>query len=308
MFKFPRHMKRVFKDEALQNEFEEIGYVRIPFYNQEEIKELKNLFYRFNKKENVTGFYPSTFSSDLEYRSIADKEIRRIGSRSINRVLMDHKVVCGSFIVKGPDKDSGMSVHQDMTLVDESEFTGVNMWCPLLDLTENNGPIMVLDKSNRIYPSYRGSSIPTIYKNVHEDILKLMKPVYLKAGEAAFFDQSIIHYSPPNFSDEPRIATNTYFSHKDARFVIAYHNPEQPDKIELFQQDDSFMTNYEQFGNNITNRPNIGKRLGFFDYDFPQITREDLSRLYGLKIDAKDYKSKGKKGFLRSLFSKIKNN
>jgi ectoine hydroxylase-related dioxygenase (phytanoyl-CoA dioxygenase family) len=177
-----------------------------------------------------------------------------------------------------------MPVHQDMTLVDETEFTGINIWCPLIDLTKTNGVLYVLPGSHRLFPTYRGSSIPNIYENVYDVIENYMIPKFLKAGEAIIFDQSIIHYSPPNVSNEIRPVTNTYFTHKDAVFRTAYYDKENhPDKIELFDQDSNFMTNFEQFGENIFDRPKIGKSLGYFDFDFPKITTEMLEKKYGKK-------------------------
>ena len=87
-------------------------------------------------------------------------------------------------------------MHQDMTLVDEDYFSGINIWCPMVDLNETNGAIEILPKSHRFYKTYRGSSIPDIYDNVKDEVRGLMEPCYLKAGEAIIFDQSIIHNSP----------------------------------------------------------------------------------------------------------------
>jgi hypothetical protein len=36
------------------------------------------------------------------------------------------------------------------------------------------------------------------------------------------------------------------------------------------------MTNYEQFGANIYDRPKMGRSLGLFDYNFPELTINDL--------------------------------
>ncbi len=282
MFQFPKNMKRVFADENIQADFERKGYVVLDFYNREEIDYLLNLYRTLHPKDEQ-GFFPSTFSKDKNYRKTADEEIRKIGNRSIELLFKDIKVVCGSFIVKTSAESSAMDVHQDMTLVDESEFTGINIWCPLVDLTENNGVLYVLPESHRIYPTYRGSSIPNIYENVYDEIKQYMIPVFLKAGEAIFFDQSIIHYSPPNLSGAIRPVTNTYFTHKDAIFRTAYYDTKHPDKVELFEQDDTFMTNFEQFGNNIFARPTIGKSLGYFEWDFPKLTAEFLEKKYGKK-------------------------
>lgn len=284
MFSFPDKMIKVFKDDAMQAEFEKNGYVTVPFYNEAEIAELNKLYEDLHPTEE-TGFFPSTFSRDKDYRQKADKEIRRIGNRTISEILCDYAVVCGSFIVKYPGEESIMPVHQDMTLVDETEFTGINIWVPLIDLTDDNGVLYALPGSHRLFPTYRGSTVPNIYDDVMEDIRDFMTPVYLKAGEAIIFDQSIIHCSPPNVSNGRRIVTNTYFTHKDARFRTAYYNPEAaPDKVELFEQDQSFMTDFEQFGNNIYDRPSIGKSLGLFDYDFPKITEAQLEDKYERRV------------------------
>ncbi|MEM7105962.1 MAG: phytanoyl-CoA dioxygenase family protein [Bacteroidota bacterium] len=291
MFTFPK-IKTVFQDPVLQNQFETNGFVTIPYYNEGEIEELKKLYLEWHPKDEP-GFFPSTFSKDKNYRKNADKAIREIGKRSIDRFLKDVKVVCGSFIVKAPGPDSIMQVHQDMTLVDESEFTGINIWCPLIDLTKTNGVLFVLKGSHRIYPSYRGATIPGIYESVQTEIIDYMEPLFLKAGEAVIFDQSIIHYSPPNMSDKARIVTNTFFTHKDVRFRTAYFDKENHHgQVELFEQKEDFITDFEQFGDNIYDRPKIGTSLGLVKFDFPKITLEKLEEIYG-PIPAKKQEDKG---------------
>lgn len=276
MFQFPDKMLPVFRDENHQREFEKNGFIILPFYTPQEISELEALYYRLHPKDEQ-GFFPSTFSNNKQYRTEADSEIRRIGSRSIEQYCKDVKVVCGSFIVKAPGPDSGMCVHQDMSLVDESRFTGINIWVPLVDLTIENGTLFVLPGSHRLFPTYRSSSIPEFFSDVMDDMIDYLQPVIIKAGQAVFFDQSIVHFSPPNFSNKIRIVTNTYFTHKSTEFRTYYWNKEQADnKIEVFAQDDNFMTDFEQFGENIRERPKVGKSLGFTDYNFPSIDKAYL--------------------------------
>ncbi len=276
MFQFPDKMLPVFRDENHQREFEKNGFIILPFYTPQEISELEALYYRLHPKDEQ-GFFPSTFSNNKQYRTEADSEIRRIGSRSIEQYCKDVKVVCGSFIVKTPGPDSGMCVHQDMSLVDESRYTGINIWVPLVDLTIENGTLFVLPGSHRLFPTYRSSSIPEFFSDVMDDMIDYLQPVIIKAGQAVFFDQSIVHFSPPNFSNKIRIVTNTYFTHKSTEFRTYYWNKEQADnKVEVFAQDDNFMTDFEQFGENIRERPKVGKSLGFTDYNFPSIDKAYL--------------------------------
>ncbi len=274
MFQFPEKMMRVFQQEDHQKTFEKDGYIILPFYTEAEIAELENLYYRLHPQDEK-GFFPSTFSKDKQYRQEADSEIRRICSRSIGQYCQDVKVVCGSFIVKSPGPESGMCVHQDMSLVDESRFTGINIWVPLVDLTVENGALFVLPGSHRLFPTYRGSSIPEFFSPVMEDMIDYLQPVLIKAGQAVFFDQSIIHFSPPNYSDTIRIVTNTYFTHQSTEYRTYYWDKDLhgENRVEAFQQDEDFMTNFEQFGENIRERPKVGKSLGLVDYGFPLIDK-----------------------------------
>ena len=271
---------RVFCDEKLQEQFERDGYVIVDFYNAEQIKELDNLYHQLHPVDEK-GFFPSTFSQDVNYRETVNREIQRIGSKWINENLQDIKTMFGAFIVKYPGPDSAMNVHQDMTLVDERKYTGINIWCPLIDLDDENGVLQALRGSHRIVPTYRGSTVAGLYDDVQNEIQDYLEPIYLKAGQAIIFDQSIIHYSAANVSDKIRITTNIYFTHKEAEFKICYWEKDFGNKVEVFEQDETFMTNFKQFGDNIYARPTMGKSLGLVDYDFPKLTPEWLEKLYG---------------------------
>jgi len=271
MFQFPDKMLPVFKDPTIQAKFEKEGYVILPFYNAEEVEKLTQLYHEMHPS-NEQGFFPSTFSQDKNYRHKADEEIRLSCQRSADLYLQDIKMVCGAYIVKNPGPESGMCVHQDMSLLDESRFTGINIWATLTDLSVENGTLFALKGSHRLFPTYRGSSIPEFFQNVSDEIIDYLEPIIIKAGEAVFFDQSIIHYSPPNYSDKVRIVTNTYFTHQDAEYRTYFYNPtEHPKEVEAFEQSNTFMTDFEQFGNNIQARPTVGKSLGLIPYDFPKI-------------------------------------
>jgi hypothetical protein len=275
MYQFPKQMLQVFKSKDIQDSFEKNGFVVLPFYTQEEIKALTELYHDLHPHDE-NGFFPSTFSKDKNYRSVADTQIRKIGQRSIEHYCQDIKVVCGAFIVKNKGEDSGMCVHQDMSLVDESIYTGINIWVPLVDLTIENGALFVLRGSHRMVPTYRGSSISECFAPVMDEIIDFLEPILVKAGEAVIFDQSIIHFSPPNYSDQIRIVTNTYFTQQAAQFRTYYWQPEYANQVEAFAQDDTFMTNFEQFGANIQDRPQVGESLGLLPYDFPTIDLEFL--------------------------------
>lgn len=281
MFQFKnKYSNAVFKDKKLQEQLEENGFVIVPFYSDEDIKNLHQ-FYTKNTTSNNNGFQPTTYVESLEYRLQASTFIKNIAQKYLDYYLENYKTFMGSYIVKHNDKNSELGVHQDMTLVDESKFMGINTWIPLCDTNEKNGALYVIPKSHRIFPTYRNATIPNIYDKYYQEIKKYMQPIYMKAGEAIFFDNSIIHFSPINRSDEVRIATNIFLTHQDARITIAYKEKEQ-NRIELYEQGDDFFTTYTQFGNDSNMlRPQIGQSIGFRDYDFPILTPKVLEEKYG---------------------------
>src|SRR5690606_39400132 len=124
-------------------------FLILPFFNAEEIAELTALYHQLHPKDE-RGFFPSTFSKDKNYRIVADREIRRVCERWMQEYLQDYKTMCGAFIVKAPGPERAMCVHQDMTLVDESKYTGVNIWLPLIGLNDENGTLEVHPKRHRI--------------------------------------------------------------------------------------------------------------------------------------------------------------
>lgn len=275
------HKARVFKDEQLQMQLNDEGFVILDFLNGDELKNLTD-FYLTKHPEALNGFYTSTFAKDTEYRKEVDSVIQAQMKRNLENYFFDYKIHCGSFIVKGADEKSVLKMHQDMTLVDESIYTGINIWIPLIDLTTENGAIEVLPRSHRLFKTYRGASLPDIYDGIESSVHKLMQPCYLRAGQAIVFDQSIIHYSPANKSDKVRPVINTFITYKDACIQICYWDKNIRNEIELFNQAPDFMVNFQNFGHDIFRKPSIGESIGFVTFDFPKITKELLAKEYGL--------------------------
>ena len=273
-------MKRVFRAQEHQQALERDGFVVVDFLDAAQVSALVE-HYRSTHPEPVKGFYASTFAGDLSYREGVDKRIREVCGERIDALTQDIKIIFGSYIVKGSDEASQMNIHQDMTLVDENEFSGINIWCPLTDLNAHNGPLFVLPGSHRLLRTLRGSTIPAIYDGVRAELMKLLQPVHLRAGQAIIFDQSIIHFSPPNQSGADRVVINVFFAHRDARMVICYHDHSQPEQtVEVFEVDDSLLHVYEHFGTDIHARPNVGRSLGKVPYAFPALTPELLRQRY----------------------------
>lgn len=280
MYTFNNCNKQIFKDEKLQQELDREGYVIIQFYSQEEVKELTDYYYTntpFKKK----GFLPNSSSYDDSYRIRTNNKILDTAKKHIENYFVNYKSYMGGYIVKNSDRRSELGIHQDMTLVDESNFVGLNIWSPLCDTNNINGALHVLPQSHRIFPTYRSATIPAICDKYYSLIKRYMKPIYIKAGEAIVFEHGLLHYSPVNTSGKIRISTNIFITHKDAKITICYYDKDT-NKIELIEQSDDFFNTFQQFNDNYNKKRQItGKSIGFRDYNFPVLTPEILKEKYG---------------------------
>ena len=285
MFSFPP-MLRVFADLGLQERFERDGYVTAPLYGRQELRALSELYSRLHR-DPQQEFFPSTYSGDPGYRGIVDREIRAVTETATEGLLYSTQLRYASFIAKSPGPRGVVNVHQDMTLVDESAFSGINIWCPLEPTTQNNGALQVIPGSHRWIETYRGSTIRGTYDTLRSQIQARTMPVYLAAGEAIIFDQSIIHYSPQNFTARTRVVTNVFFTRREARFQTAWFDRASHEGVvELFEQEPDFISRFEQFGSDINARPRIGRSLGLFPFGFPQIDEGLLDARCGVNIGA----------------------
>jgi hypothetical protein len=130
-----------------------------------------------------------------------------------------------------------------------------------------------------------------------------MQPLYLKKGEAVIFDQSIIHYSPANLSNEERPVINTFITSKEARIQICYWDKNTyGSNVEIFEQNDDFLENFENFGHNIFSKPSIGKSLGLFAFDFPKLTVRSIEDSLNVTLDKPSVVKKTR--FWYKIFSK----
>jgi hypothetical protein len=299
------HKARVFKDEVLQRQLNNEGFVVIDFMNDAEVQRLYTSYSKFFP-QGVNGIHIGAISNDTQYRADTDKEIRKEIQRGIEAYFFDYTIHCGIFIVKGPDEQSTKKTHQDMTLVNESTYTGINIWVPLVNLTETNGAIAVLPRSHRLLKTYRGGTLPNSYTGMEGSLEKLMQPLYLKAGQAIVFDQSIIHFSPANRSKLPRPVINAFITHKDASIEVCYWNKSaSKNEIEIIEQASDFMLKFQDFAYDNAGRPNTGYSKGFVPYDFPKITHELLKQEYNFtEPELVDTKAPKRKPFIE-LFKKL---
>ncbi|MCW5906391.1 MAG: phytanoyl-CoA dioxygenase family protein [Chitinophagales bacterium] len=304
--------KRIFRIEEHQSLFNKQGFIVLPFLTPKEVAELDALFDNLHPQLNEGGFFSGSYSNDIAYKRKASDEIVKVFSRAYNELFINYTPFGGAFLYKVPGENSELAAHQDWTIVDETKHVALNCWVPLCDVTKANGALSILPGSHfDNFHVIRAPTLPFFFSGNDDLVMKELVPMEVKAGTAVILNQSVIHYSPPNTGSKIRKAITAGIKSEGAQMYFHYKVPDK-DELEVFEMDDDFLISFNDFANDIGRRPYLGKSIGFVNYKFPLLSREEvLEKVREMKSGAGFATSKGKEESLltgfKKMLSKLKN-
>lgn len=242
-------MHPVFRNALFQKDFDDKGYVLIPsLLSHQEINLLLRLFEEF-QSQCAEAFHSTHFSKDTLYKRQVHDTISKLVAPNSAVYLNSFEPLFGNFMVKNPDRENFMPLHADWTYVNEHEFNSVAIWVPLVDVNEKNGCFGVVEGSHMVTNTIRG---PGIYQSSSLERDKVWEKRYgklipMKAGDAIFYNHSLLHYSPPNKTKQVRPALNLTMVPEPAS-RIHYCKPEGATEIEMYNVTESnFYIAYDNF-------------------------------------------------------------
>jgi Phytanoyl-CoA dioxygenase (PhyH) len=246
-------MAHIFKDRIRQRRFERTGYIEVPALNEEDLRQLLDLFGR-HLDQYAQPFHTTHFSGSLSYKQEINDAIIRIVFPRLAPYLINCKPIFGNLMVKHGMNGYFMPLHADWTYVDEDQCRSIAAWIPLVDSDENNGCLGIIEGSHRVSEKIRGPRIQqTSYKYDKEWVWKYGKLLPTRAGHAVLFDHALMHFSPPNNTAQSRPALNLSIVPCEAD-IIHYCIPEGTDLIEKYKvEDGDFYLKYDNFQRPQTN-------------------------------------------------------
>ncbi|HLP52783.1 MAG TPA: phytanoyl-CoA dioxygenase family protein [Chitinophagales bacterium] len=270
-------MRRVLQDDILEKQFQKDGYVQIPFITAEEVEGLKKKFFDLLPKSggNITVddlggdsnaiTYDFTFiDKNIEYKQAVYDVVTEYFKPHVAKWLADFRPIIANYIRKQSETGE-VPLHENWAFVDERKYTSVSIWCPLVDSFEENGTLQVVPGSHKRYGEVRGPMIPWELENIKHEIIKdYLVPMNLKAGNAVVLDDSIVHYSAINKTNQLRLAIQLILVPAEVPSIHYHMNPaKSKDNVEILEVDTEF---YMQF--NPWKQPEGAKCVGSFKFDF----------------------------------------
>jgi hypothetical protein len=286
-------LHKVFNDQALDDQFRRDGYVVIPLLNATEVQELIKAHDIF-APELSSDFDTTSFSPDEQYRRQVANAIDPIVQPHALPLLAGYKPILTNFISKrGSTKKGKVRLHQDYTFVDQSRVTGVHVWIPLIDVDENNGCLTVYPGTHSMVNHI--AAFPSLVKpNYHwpwRDVTPLMESycgiqLPMKAGEALFFNERLLHRSGENQTPGMRpCAVGAYIPEQET--MRLYSPSEQdPNVLDILALDDPKALCFARPGDPLP-RPYDAclRQIGTIRYHIDQFTPEQIRPLYTREPD-----------------------
>jgi len=278
----------IVKDLDTQEVLASKGYTIVANIGLNKIKKLTELYNQYHKVNSKKGgmFY-SLYSLDLKYRKTINEQILNVLSPIYNEKFENYKSVINSFIVKYNGEESAFSLHQDSTSLDENLYSPLSVWIPLQDTTIQNGCLCVIPQSQKIFYPYRGISFPTPFNKIENTLRQYLEPINMEAGDVLLFDNRLVHYSPANKSDSPRIVVMSGLFPKKATLLNCYKDPNiENAPIEIYEQEEDFLLRSTNFFHDCTARPVLGKKIIDIDIELSDFTKEmfeQKAKEYNLK-------------------------
>lgn len=273
--KLQRVFTKYFLNEQQQNHYERYGYVSFPLLDDAALERLRTLMLsaRSTITDDVTqSVYASGCSPDYSLRNrigqIIDSEIPRLLTGVVDTEVVE--LMGGTMLLKAPGDSSFLQPHLDNAVLDESRYSSVFLWIPLVDVNEENGCLYVLPETHLLDHGTRGMMSPYPYKQWDELVYEYGVPVPLKAGHALAMDHALLHYSLNNKSRQERIAFTFNLKPKAAQQIHSWYEADK-NLIEHFKVDVRFY-----FNENFFERPKHLELISAEPYRAPQYTREEF--------------------------------
>lgn len=247
-------MHELILDRELNVQMCKSGHISFPLLNADEIEFCQQLFKRHSIQGITSGFHVLTELEDVRSKQEIDHKLRSLINPKLEKVLAPFKDLIYSLQIKFPGDNSTLLPHQDWSITNEVSHRSYTLWIPLSNTYPENGGMFCIDGSHNILGNFRGPNVPTPYKNISTDLIPYMKPLPIQAGEALFFDQGLIHYTPDNRTNEARISIIATVVQNDAELFRYFYN-EPSDTLEAYQLEDKFWIKFDDFASERTQKP-----------------------------------------------------
>jgi hypothetical protein len=272
--------RRVMHNLTLQKTLEQDGIVTLDFLNAADFLRLRQIVESLLQEcvlDDVhlnTPFNLSAFNNSATWKAKIYEQIYDFLKDKLADLLDNYEPLVINIFDKAPNKgDSSVAIHQNPSFVQEPEHKSVSLWIPLLNVNRENGTLGVLKGSHDVFDQMRAANMPDTFAPIaHQLQQDWFEPIEIKEGQAALLDDSLIHWSYSNQSQQNRTAVQLICVPKETRHIYYYYDEsgEKP-MMNLYDVTKDFFFKF-----NCKNEPIGLTQFDSLPYKYESLTAKDL--------------------------------
>lgn len=268
------------RDAELAARLAHDGFVRVGVaLSADEVRRAREIFEEAARRlDRPMGdsWFPTILLPDEDVRSFIAAGLEELIAPRLASVLDPDQIQLLQlhFSVKPPSAASELGPHQDFSVVDERRVTSLYVWIALEDMDEHNGTLHVVPGSHRFANSIRSQHVPATFDEVLPAVHDAAVRLDCAAGEMVLMVSGVIHFSPPNRSEQVRLAAHGILTPVGEPMVFYYADEATPPgKVECYEMDLATYVRQVQLG-----RPGAEFPLSELQDRPPEMTPERFAR------------------------------
>ena len=217
---------KLFKDEILNTQFEQVGFVKMRLLDAIQVDALKDFYYEHVDEKQCkltnSGFHTTSNTGDNLLLKEVDAFNKSILIPALEKTMVNATYTLSNFLVKESNPSSVVPPHQDWLLVDETKFTSFNIWVCIDEANTQTGELKFIPGSHLLSNSHRANGMPRFFDGISEQLSPFFITIPTKSGDCVVFHHSIIHASDENKSGKKRLSCvlGGYFQDADLLFYL----------------------------------------------------------------------------------------
>lgn len=232
------------KDNSLEEIIFEDGYAIVnDFISEQKLDRIRGLYKTLHKEKPSNKTYWSLFSDDLIYRQNVQNGLYEIVRDEVGSFFINYKISSCNFVIKSSGAEA-LAIHQDLTCLNELEYSNLSVWFALDDVTENNGALCLIPKTHKLFSPYRAANMDAPFREAIPSLIPYFKRICLKRGQALIFDPRVLHCSEINITSKDRIAVVCGIFPEKAGFVTC---SKDENNISVCLHNDDFLLKFQGF-------------------------------------------------------------
>ena len=263
--------RHILRDKEIEKKMKRDGYVVLDFLDEETVRVLKAEYERqFNSASTKIGrFTPMEHSSSTSKRFIHDFILKNVHA-PLERYFENYQTPIASYFVKYARSAGDLGWHNDASLMINTNLEPhYGIWCPLIDVSENNGAFCLIEGSHKFSHVIYVDGINWPFAEYSAQFDKVKKVLNLKAGQIVLFDLRLIHNATANDTDEDRLAFCVRLTHNKTKYYSFLCQDNKEQAICLYEERPDYYLRDDWSGANQAG--DRSKKVGEMQHIYSQI-------------------------------------